>query len=79
MVRRLVKQQERRLAQKDLCQFDAHIPALREGLGVALKVFGLESQTFKRSFGLHLGRLAAAQLHAVVQKGQFLYESSIFI
>ena len=57
MIGRLVKKQDIRLGQQNLRQFDTHVPALAESLGLPAEILILESQTEKSLLRQHLRRL----------------------
>ena len=63
MVRRLVQKKQGWLRKKDLGQFYAHVPTLRESLAKTLKFIGQEPQTSKHLFGLSRTGRRARALH----------------
>ena len=75
----LVEQQHVRLAEQDLGQLDAHVPALGKGLGQAAELVVQEAETQQGPAGLDLGRLAVAHLQAVVQAGQAVDERGVIV
>ena len=70
VVRGLVEQQHVRLAKQDLGELYAHVPALRECLGVARELGVLESEAEQGPSRLHLRRLAVAYGEPVVERGE---------
>ena len=79
VVGRLVEQEYARLAQKDFCQFYAHIPSLGKGFRVASQLIIPESQAEQSPARLHLGWLAVAHLQDVIERSKFLYEFRVSI
>ena len=67
VVGRFVQHQEVRPAKENLCQLDAHVPALAEGLCLAVQLVILETEATERLAGLYLRRLAVCDGEAVVQ------------
>ena len=74
-----IQQQHVRLPEQDLGQFDAHVPALGEGLRGTGKLAVEEAQAEQRPARLHLGRLRMAHLQAVVQVRKMLDQCGIGI
>ena len=70
VVRGLVEQQHVRLAKQDLGELYAHVPALRECLGVARELGVLESEAEQGPSRLHLRRLAVPYGEPVVERGE---------
>ena len=66
VVGRFVQKQNIGGRQQDLGKFDAHIPALAEGFGVAIQLIGLETQTKKYLLGTGLRRKTGLQCQGVV-------------
>ena len=72
VVGRLVEQEHVRLAEQDLRELDAHIPALGEGLGQPAELVVQEAQTQQGPARLDLGRLGMAHFQPVIQAGHTL-------
>ncbi|MBQ1754046.1 MAG: hypothetical protein II002_03835 [Bacteroidales bacterium] len=71
MVGRLVEQQHVGPAQQDLRQFDAHVPALREGFRLAAELGFLEAQTGERPLNRLFRRFALRDHKGVVYFVEF--------
>ena len=65
MVRGFVQEEDVGVREKNLCKFDAHVPALAEGFRRTPQFVGLEAEAEKRPLRLHPGRLPRFQHQAV--------------
>ena len=66
VVGRLVEQQHVGMAEQDLRQFDAHVPALGEGFGLAAELRFLEAQAQQRLLDRFFRRLALREDKLVI-------------
>src|SRR5499427_10137477 len=67
MVRRLVEEQQARLAEQQLRERDTHLPAARERLAGTREVRCLEAQALKHGGGLELDGVAVTVPERVLQ------------
>ena len=67
MIRGLVEQQQVRLAEKQLGERDAHLPATRKGLGRTSEIGGLEPQPLQDRGGPELDAVTISQTEAILQ------------
>ena len=77
VVRGLVKHQQFGLAQKNLGQFDAHVPPLAESIGQTPQLIVLEPEAPESLAGLHLWRFAMRNRKAVIKFREPFYQIGI--
>ena len=78
VVGRFVEEQQVRLLQQQLGERDAHLPAAREGFGLALEVAAREAEALQDGRGLQLDRIAVTEAEAILEVAVAAEHRSVF-